>query len=76
MFSCFMIGPHCVLGKAMTGRLQKVGSHLEITLGGSDVDVAKVGRELREQPLNVLAGAIPCDQPMHGSRVTTIPGPE
>ena len=72
MLSCFMIGPHRVLGKAVAGRLQEVRSHLEIALGRSDIDVAKVGRELREQSLNVLAGAIPCDQPMHSRRVANV----
>jgi hypothetical protein len=46
--------------------LDKIRSHLEITLGRPDIDVTKVGRKLRQKTLNVLAGAIPREQAMYG----------
>ena len=73
--SSFMVGPHCVLSKTLAGRLQEVGGHLQISLGRSNIDVAKVGRELREQSLHVLAGAMPRDHPMHGGRVANVVQP-
>jgi hypothetical protein len=67
-----MIAPHRVLGEALTGRLQEFRRHSEVTLGRSDIEVAKVGSELRKQSLDVLAGAIPCDDTVHGRGVAKI----
>jgi hypothetical protein len=67
-----MIAPHRGLGEALTGRLQEFRRHLEVTLGRSDIEVTKVGSELRKQSLDVLAGAIPCDDTVHGRGVAKI----
>ena len=45
---------------------------MEVTLGRSDIEVTKVGGELWKQSLDVLAGAIPCDDAMHGRGVTKV----
>ena len=45
---------------------------MEVTLGRSDIEVTKVGSELRKQSLDVLAGAIPCDDTVHGRGVAKI----
>jgi hypothetical protein len=73
--SSFMIGPHCVLCKALAGRFEQIRRHLQVALGRSDIEVAKEGGELREQSLDVLAGAIPCEHPMHGRRVANVVQP-
>ena len=44
-------------------------------MGRSNIDVAQVGRELWEQSLDVLAGAIPCEHPMDCRRVSNIMQP-
>ncbi len=67
-----MIAPHRVQGEALTGRLQEFRRHLEVALGRSDIEVTKVGSELRKQSLDVLAGAIPCDDTVHGRGVAKI----
>jgi hypothetical protein len=67
-----MIAPHRVLGEALTGRLQEFRRHLEVALGRSDIEVTKVGSELRKQSLDVLAGAIPCNDTVHGRGVAKI----
>jgi hypothetical protein len=61
-----------VLGEALAGCLQEFGRHLEVTLRRSDIEVTKVSGELRKQSLDVLAGAIPCDDTVYGRRVTKI----
>jgi hypothetical protein len=70
-----MLGPHCVLGKALARRLEQVRRHLKVALGRSDIRVTKVSGELRKQSLNVLAGTIPCDHPMHGRCMTNVMKP-
>ncbi len=65
--------PTATLGKALACRLEQIRRHLQVALGRSDIDVAKVGGELREQPLDVLAGAVPCEHPMHGRCVPIMP---
>jgi hypothetical protein len=67
-----MIGPHRVPDEALAGRVQEFGRHLEVTLGRSDIDVTKVSRELRQQSLDVLAGAIPRNDAVHGRCVAKI----
>ncbi len=67
-----MIAPHRVLGEALTGRLQEFRRHLEVALGRSDIEVTKVSRELRQQSLDVLAGAIPRNDAVHGRCVAKI----
>src|SRR5271157_2752081 len=67
-----MIAPHRVLGEALTGRLQEFRRHLEVALGRSDIEVTEVGSELWKQSLDVLAGAIPSDDTMHGRGVAKI----
>jgi hypothetical protein len=66
---------HCVLGKALACRLEQVRRHLQVALGRPDIEVAKVGGELREQSLDVLAGAVPCEHPMHRRCVADVVQP-
>jgi hypothetical protein len=70
-----MVGPHCVLGKALARRLEQIRRHLKVALGRSDIEVTQVRGELWKQSLNVLAGAIPCEHPMHGRCVTNVMQP-
>jgi len=67
-----MIGPHRVLGEALAGRLQEFGRHVKVTLGRSNIEVTEVSRELRQQSLDVLAGAIPRNDSVHGRCVAKI----
>jgi hypothetical protein len=67
-----MVAPRRILRKALAGRLQEFGRHLEVTLGRSDIEVTEVGSELRKQSLDVLAGSIPSDDTMHGRGVAKI----
>ena len=41
-------------------------------LGRSKIEVTEVGCELRKQSLDVLAGAVPCDDTVHGRGVAKI----
>jgi len=52
--------------------LQKIGCHVEVALGGFDVNVAEVRREPWQQSLDVAASTIPRDNPMDRSRVSDI----
>jgi hypothetical protein len=67
-----MIGPHRVLGEALAGRLQEFRRHLEVALGRPDIEVTKVRRELGQQSLDVLAGAIPRNDAVDGRCVAKI----
>ncbi len=67
-----MVDPYCVLGEALVGRMQEFGRHLEVTLGRLDIEVTKVSRKLRQQSLDVLAGAVPCNHAMNGRCVAKI----
>jgi len=67
-----MIVPYRVLGEALAGLLQEFGRHSEVMLGRSDVEMAKVGSKLRKQSLDVLVGAIPCNDTVHGRGVAKI----
>ena len=49
-----MVTPHGILCEALICCLEEVGGHLQIALRRSNIDVAKVGGELRKQRLNVL----------------------
>ena len=60
-----MVAPHGILSEALICCLEEVGGHLQIALRRSNIDVAKVGGELRKQELNVLTCPIPCHHPMH-----------
>jgi hypothetical protein len=64
--------PYRVLCEALAGRAQEFGRHLEVTLGRSEIEVAKVSGELRQQSLDVMALAIPCDDTVHGRGVAQI----
>src|SRR5271166_6596426 len=70
--SSFMTAPHRIAGEALVGHLQEIGRHLEVALSRSDIEVAKISGELRQQSLDVLAGAIPCDYTVHGCSVAKI----
>ena len=61
-----------VPGEALTGLVQEFGRHLEVTLGRSDIEMAEIGGKLRKQSLDILAGAIPCDDAVHGRCVAKI----
>ena len=50
-----MIGPPASTGEALARLLEEFGCHLQVALGGPDIDVAEVGCQLRQQPLDVLA---------------------
>jgi hypothetical protein len=71
-----MIVSYRVLGEALAGRLQEFGRHLEVPLGRSEIEMSKVSGELRQQSLDVLAGAIPRDDTVHGRGVAVIPSSE
>jgi hypothetical protein len=60
------------MGEALICCLEKVGGHLQVALRRSNIDVAKVGGELRQQELDVLTCPIPCYYPMHGRGVAKI----
>jgi hypothetical protein len=66
---------HCVLGKTLACCLEQIRGHLQVALGRSDIEVAKVGGELREQSLDVLAGAVPCEHPMDRRCVANVVQP-
>src|SRR5271166_5814793 len=70
--SSFMIASDRVLGEALTGCLQEFRRHLEVTLGRSDIEVTEIGSELRKQSLDVLAGAVPRDDTVHGCGIAKI----
>jgi hypothetical protein len=61
-----------ILREALAGFLKQFGCQLKVALGGIDVNVAEVGRQLWEQALDVLAGSIPRKHPMHGRGVSQI----
>jgi hypothetical protein len=67
-----MIAPSRVQGEALAGCLQEFGGHLEVTLGRSDIDVAKVRGKLRQQSLDILASVIPGNDPVNGRGVAKI----
>src|SRR5271169_4123830 len=67
-----MVASHCIFGKALICRLEEVGGHLQITLRRPNIDMAKVGSELRKQELDVLTCPIPRHRPMHGRGVAKI----
>ena len=71
-FSSFMVAPHGILCEALICRLEEVRGHLQVALRRSNIDVAKVGGELRKQELNVLTCPIPCHHPMHRRSVAKI----
>ena len=60
-----------IFRKALAGLLQEIGCHVEIALGGFDIDVAEIRRESRQQTLDIPAGTIPRDDSMDRSCVTT-----
>ena len=41
----------------------------EVDLGASDVNVAQIGRQQREQSLDILTFSVPCSQSMDGGGV-------
>jgi hypothetical protein len=67
-----MVAPHGILCEVLICRLEEVGGHLQVALRRSNIDVAKVGGELRKQELDVLTCPIPCHHPMHGRGVAKI----
>src|SRR6059036_233963 len=58
--------------EAPAGLAQEVRRHGEIDLSLGQADVAEVGRELRQQALDVRALAVPGDQPVHSEGVPEI----
>ncbi len=53
-----------IFGKTLAGLLQEIGCHVEIALGGFDIDVAEIRRESGQQTLDIPAGTIPRDDSM------------
>jgi|GEM_PF-5480336 len=66
---------HCIRFKAEARFKQEFRRKREIALRGSEIDMAEVGRELRQHTLQVNATAIPCYQSMHCSSVSKIMQP-
>ena len=58
--------------KALAGLLQEIGCHVEIALGGFDIDVAEIRRESRQQTLDIPPGTIPRDDSMDRSCVPKV----
>jgi hypothetical protein len=52
--------------------LQEIGCHVEIALGGFDIDVAEIRRESRQHTLDISAGTIPRDDSMDRGRVPNV----
>ena len=67
-----MVTPHGILCEALICCLEEVGGDLQVALRRSNIDVAKIGGELRKQELDVLTCPIPCHHPMHGRGVAKI----
>ena len=61
-----------IFGEALAGLLQKIGCHVEIALGGFDVDVAEIRREPWQQTLDIAARTIPRDDSMDRGRVSNV----
>jgi hypothetical protein len=58
--------------EANTSLFQQFGRHREVALGLHDPPVSKVGREMGEKALNVLALTVPGNQAHNGKRVPKI----
>ena len=56
--------PKDVFGKAFAGLVQQLRSHREVELGAGDVNVAQIGRQQRQQSLDILTFSVPRSQPM------------
>jgi hypothetical protein len=67
-----MMSLHDVALKAQTRFTKKFGSKGQIPLSGSDMNMTKIGCQLRRQELYVSPAAIPCDEPVNDSGVPQI----
>ena len=70
-----MVGPHRVLSKALAWPPGGDPASSANSAGRTNIDVAKVGCEMRKKSLHVFAGAIPCDHPVHCGCVANIVQP-
>jgi hypothetical protein len=52
--------------------LEEFGCHLQVALSGPEIDVAEVGCQLRQKPLDVPPRAIPRHDPVHGGSVAQV----
>ena len=64
-----------VLDEALVGLFEQFGGCLQVDLGGGDVDVAEVGSERGQLRIDILALAIPGEQPGAGEAVTQLVQP-
>jgi hypothetical protein len=67
-----MVPPLRVTGEAVARLLEEFGCHLQVALSGPEIDVAEVGCQLRQEPLDVPPRAIPRHHPVHGGSVAQI----
>jgi hypothetical protein len=61
-----------VLRETLACFFEQFRGHLQISLCRLNIDVTKVGRQLWEQTLHVLAIAVPRNNPMHRRRMPQI----
>src|ERR1700730_15573687 len=66
------VPPLRVTGKTVARLLEEFRCHLQITLSGPEIGVAEVGCQLRQEPLDISASAIPRHNPVHGGSVAQI----
>jgi hypothetical protein len=67
-----MLPPASVSLKALAGFVQQLRRQREVTLCGSDMNMAEVSCQLWQQALHVCPLAIPGDQTMNGEGVTQV----
>src|SRR5205823_10712722 len=67
-----MLTSPCIVLKALAGLVQEFGRQGEVTLGGSDVDMAEVSGQLRQQALHIRPMVIPGDQEVYGGGVPQV----
>jgi hypothetical protein len=64
---------HRVLQEPKAGFHGQLGRHIQVPLGFMDAAVPQVGRQVREEPLHVLALAVPTHQSIQRERVPIMP---
>ena len=70
-----MTGLHCGTGQSVGLPPGADPASFVGSVGSIGYRGAKVGGELREQSLDVLAGAVPCEHPMHRRCVANVVQP-
>src|SRR6476646_10043334 len=58
--------------EAHAGFLHQLGSHAEVVLGGSEIDVPQIRCQLWQETLHIRAGAIPGDESMNRGGVSNV----